>query len=177
MKKVQFGCGANRLDGWENYDAEIDIRNPLPQQNGEVDFIFLEHLLEHITQKEAYRFIGECHRILKPGGVVRIVIPDLKKIYEGSNPDYLAFISQFFSAGTVMTTKQAVENIIFNHNHESYWNAELLVTLLSVFGFRCSIERYRKSRVKELNDIDGHWKLLGLERCIMESIVVEAVKI
>ncbi len=177
MKKIQFGCGANRLDGWENFDAEIDIRRTLPQHNDEVDFIFLEHLLEHITQKEAYRFIEECYRVLKVGGVMRIVIPDLKKIYEGSNSDYLGFISMFFPAGKVMTTKEAVENIIFNHNHETYWNADLLITLLSILGFRCSIERYRESRIKELNDIDGHWKLMGLDRCIMESVVVEAVKI
>jgi len=177
MKKIQFGCGANRLEGWENFEAEVDITKPLPQKESEVDFIFIEHLLEHITQKDAYNFLKECHRVLKLDGVIRIVIPDLRKIYEGCNQDYLNFISVFFPAGTKMKLQDAIEAIIFKHNHQSYWNSELLVTVLSIIGFKCSIERYRESRMPELQDIDGHWKVMGFERCLMESIVIEAMKI
>ena len=177
MKKVQLGTGSNLLEGWENRELDADIRKPLPYLDNEVDLILIEHVLEHITQKEAYNFFLECRRVLKVGGTIRIIIPDLKKIYEGCNQDYLSFIGVFFPAGQILTVKDAIEAIIFKHNHESYWSSDLLITILSIVGFKCSIERYRESRIPELRDVDGHWKLMGLDRCIMESVVVEASKI
>ena len=40
------------------------------------DFVCSEHFLEHLFIDEALELLKECHRILKPGGVVRIVTPD-----------------------------------------------------------------------------------------------------
>ena len=58
MKKIQFGSGGKDcfIDGWENYDIDIDIRKPLPFENNSVDFVMAEHLIEHVTQHDAYLF-------------------------------------------------------------------------------------------------------------------------
>jgi len=73
MRKIQFGCGGNRLNGWENYDYEIDISKPLPFNNDSVDAILAEHVLEHINIHQAWNFIEECYRILKKDAVKSII--------------------------------------------------------------------------------------------------------
>ena len=70
MKKINFGCGGNFLEGWENYDAEVDITKPLPFEDSSTDFILAEHVYEHIKPREGILFLRECHRILKPTGVI-----------------------------------------------------------------------------------------------------------
>jgi len=81
MKKVQFGSGLNILDGWENTDfPKVDVTKPLAYQNSSVDRIFHEHMLEHIDEVDGFKFLKECYRILKPGGIMRIVVPSIDGI-------------------------------------------------------------------------------------------------
>jgi SAM-dependent methyltransferase len=58
----------------------VDIRKRLPLRNGSVKFVYCSHVLEHLERWEALRVLRECHRILMPGGSVRIVVPDLATI-------------------------------------------------------------------------------------------------
>lgn len=55
----------------------MDIRSPLPFEDGSVSHVFSEHVIEHIERDEALRLLIECRRVLRPGGVVRITTPDL----------------------------------------------------------------------------------------------------
>ncbi len=57
--KLHVGCGNNRLPGWLNYDKGVDIRRPLPFPDDSMDFVFAEHVVEHITAREAWRFLRE----------------------------------------------------------------------------------------------------------------------
>ena len=94
MKKLHLGCGKIYFDGWINIDSDSDeadlkhdLRNPLPYENNSVDFIYNEHFIEHLTVKEGLRFLSECFRVLKKGGVLRIAGPSL---------DYIMFHYFFF---------------------------------------------------------------------------------
>lgn len=85
--KLHLGCGAHQLPGWVNIDSTPipgclchDLRNPLPQQSGTVDFIFNEHFIEHLTREESRRLLTECYRVLKPGGVIRISTPSISTL-------------------------------------------------------------------------------------------------
>lgn len=87
--KLHLGCGTVRLDGWVNIDlhtpqADIhwDIRRPLPFPAGAARFVYHEHVIEHITLEEAVRCLADWHRVLEPGGVVRIATPDLQYLVE-----------------------------------------------------------------------------------------------
>jgi len=74
--KLHFGCGRNILEGWLNLDLPgTNVAKPLQFEDGTVDFIFHEHLLEHLDEVDGFNFIKECHRILNPGGVLRITCP------------------------------------------------------------------------------------------------------
>lgn len=89
MTKLNFGCGSCKLAGWVNVDIDpanqpevvSDLRAArLPWTDESVGFIHMEHFFEHIPKEAGQRLLGECRRMLRPGGVVRISGPDLQKI-------------------------------------------------------------------------------------------------
>jgi len=61
------------VHGFKRYD----ISKGLPFSNEEVDYIYTSHMLEHLTSEKADFVLKECHRVLKKGGIVRILVPDL----------------------------------------------------------------------------------------------------
>lgn len=81
MVKVQFGSGPRKISGWQNLDKKgHDVREKLKFDDNSVDFIFHEHLIEHLDEVDGYNFLKECYRILKPNGVMRISCPDISGI-------------------------------------------------------------------------------------------------
>lgn len=86
--RLNIGCGTDYKAGWINIDNNSDrniqrldlrwdLRRPLPFPDNSVDFIFNEHLIEHLTVEEGQAAIRDFMRVLKPGGVLRIATPDL----------------------------------------------------------------------------------------------------
>lgn len=57
----------------------VDIRKKLPFNDNSVDYIYCSQVVEHLYLYDLGRFISECVRVLKPGGVMRILTPDLNK--------------------------------------------------------------------------------------------------
>jgi SAM-dependent methyltransferase len=58
----------------------------IPHDRASVDVVYSSHMIEHLDRWEAERFLAECRRVLKPGGILRIVVPDLRITLR----DYLA---------------------------------------------------------------------------------------
>lgn len=58
----------------------VDIRKGLPLADESVTFIYCSHVLEHLERWEARRVLSEARRVLLPGGVIRIAVPDLAHI-------------------------------------------------------------------------------------------------
>jgi predicted SAM-dependent methyltransferase len=80
--KLNIGCGTFLKPGFLNVDyrpeadLRLDLRQPLPFPNGVFELVFSEHFLEHLKYpEEASRFVGDCQRILRPGGVISISVP------------------------------------------------------------------------------------------------------
>jgi len=82
---VNIGAGDCGLEGWVNMDAFKckgvnclwDPRDKLPFDDNSVKGIFSEHFFEHIHYtEEAPGFLQECHRVLQPGGTLRVIVPD-----------------------------------------------------------------------------------------------------
>jgi len=53
-----------------------DLRRPVPLPDGAVGRILSEHFLEHLAPGELPGVLAECHRLLKPGGLFRLAVPD-----------------------------------------------------------------------------------------------------
>jgi len=56
-----------------------DLRKGIPFEDGSVDAVYHSHVLEHIDRSEVPGFLAEVLRVLKPGGVHRVVVPDLER--------------------------------------------------------------------------------------------------
>jgi SAM-dependent methyltransferase len=86
MKLLNFGCGATFHEDWDNIDLVSfapavrahDIRKNLPYVDEYFDACYSSHTIEHMKKHEAISVIDECYRILKPQGIIRIVVPDLE---------------------------------------------------------------------------------------------------
>lgn len=129
----------NRFVFW-NFDRG------LPFDDGSIDFIFSSHLLEHLPRPSAQRLVAEIARVLKPGGIVRIGVPDLAiamRLYQqGAKEDAL----EYFFTGEAG----------YNHQHHYMYDEELLTKLLQANGLvdvrRCE---YRQGRVPDLEVLDN----------------------
>ncbi|MGI0492178.1 class I SAM-dependent methyltransferase [Alkalinema pantanalense CENA528] len=88
MQLVNIGCGQTFHPDWVNLDlmpsaAEVrsfDIRRGLPFADRTCDVCYSSHVLEHLQPVQASFLITEAFRVLKPGGILRIVVPDLEQI-------------------------------------------------------------------------------------------------
>lgn len=89
-KKVNLACGGiyvNHSD-WINLDyspigdgvIQADLLGTLPFKQGSVSLVYSSHFLEHIPRAKVRPFLSECFRILEPGGVIRLVLPDLEQM-------------------------------------------------------------------------------------------------
>jgi SAM-dependent methyltransferase len=57
-----------------------DLRRGLPFEAESYDAVYHSHVLEHLTPSHAAIMMHECYRVLRPGGIVRVVVPDLEGI-------------------------------------------------------------------------------------------------
>ena len=88
MKLLNLGCGATFHPEWINLDAAPaapavrahDLAEPLPFPAGHFQAVYASHVLEHFAPEDGLRLLRECLRVLAPGGIVRIVVPDLETI-------------------------------------------------------------------------------------------------
>lgn len=62
---------------WPASIETYDVRKKLPFADSSIDYVYTSHFLEHISYADAHRLVKEIFRLLKPCGVVRIVVPDL----------------------------------------------------------------------------------------------------
>jgi predicted SAM-dependent methyltransferase len=75
------------LPGWLNTDIEpgpaevyLDATQRFPFADGTVQYIFGEQLIEHLTFEDGLEMLRECHRVLAPGGKLRLATPDLDRL-------------------------------------------------------------------------------------------------
>ncbi len=89
MKKfLNVGCGNRFHPDWVNVDLSPldnsvithDLSQGIPFSDGSFEVVYHSHVLEHIPRNQAKTFIQECYRVLKPKGILRVVVPDLESI-------------------------------------------------------------------------------------------------
>jgi predicted SAM-dependent methyltransferase len=174
MRKLQLGTGDNVRPGWLNTDmvdhgrqheiVYLDARKPFPLPDGSFDLVFSEHMIEHLSYAEGLRCLRECHRILRPGGRVRLATPSLSRIaqlYEDNLTDlqrrYIRWSTDsFVDHSDGYEPGFVLNNFVRSWGHEFIYDERTLRRALQSVGF-VDIE---EQRVGE----SGEPGLAGLER-------------
>lgn len=193
IKKLQIGCGKNILDGWLNTDLNpttynvlsLDAKKKFPFANNTFDYIFFEHLLEHLEYHEGVKLIQECFRILKPKGKIRISTPDLKFLIKLYNQKKTKFQKEYIYWATnkflpvikIYRDVFVINNFFRSWNHKFIYDFELIKYTLRRSGFinikKCKVV---KSNNPNLQDLESHGRVIGNKFNELESLVVEATK-
>ncbi|NJL55953.1 methyltransferase domain-containing protein, partial [bacterium] len=85
---LNLGCGSCFHADWTNVDSRAvsqdvityDLRQGIPFPDDSFTVVYHSHLLEHLPKSAAEPFLRECYRVLEPGGILRVVVPDLEQI-------------------------------------------------------------------------------------------------
>lgn len=84
FKKLHLGCGPKHIPGFYHVDIldypNVDRQAPVTDlsfiEDNQVELIYAAHLLEHFSRAEFFAVLAEWFRVLEPGGVLRLAVPD-----------------------------------------------------------------------------------------------------
>lgn len=189
VRRLQLGCGKNPRVGWLNADlfpaqkevVRVDVRRPLPFGDACFDFIFTEHLIEHIAWTDAERLVAECSRVLRPGGILRIATPDLRFLLGILGSERSALQDSYVAWTTERHIPWAprIDPVIFANNFVRDWghlfihDESSLRLLLESAGFQgFARSEIGRSIHPDLNGLENEGRMPeGFLR--LETIVVE----
>lgn len=160
---VHLGAGGHHLRGWINVDvlpagADVlaDFAKPLPFRSASVDYVHSEDLLEHLDVEAGKGLLAECHRVLRPKGVMRILTPDLRalveRVYLRRESDHISWCNTHLSADGPCEGLNM--HLRMNGEHRFVYDEERLVEVLRSLGFQVRRVRFNRSPVPELRYLD-----------------------
>lgn len=180
--KLHLGCGKRYIPGFLHIDLanfpHIDYRRNVGDLSifpaNHVDLIYASHVLEYFDRQEAVGVLKEWFRVLKPGGTLRLAVPDFEaliKVYE-MDRDLHKILGPLY--GRLIVSGES--NTIFYH--KTVYDFDSLKTLLESVGFT-DVHRY-DWRETIHRDYDDHSQAyiphMDKEHGLLISLNVEAVK-
>jgi predicted SAM-dependent methyltransferase len=155
------------------------LRKRLPWSDNSFDAVFSSHLLEHLHRQEALSLLKEAHRVLVPGGLCRMLVPDLR-----------AIVIEYMNEGTVegdvgvaddparrMCRRLLMRNetpprrgMLYRaytamtdfHDHKWMYDGPSLVKLMSEAGFvECSQRGFLQSDIPHLDKVESPGRVLN----------------
>lgn len=166
LLKINLGSGHWKLEGWVNVDIDpdsepdvlADLSGPLPFDDGVAGYMHTEDFIDQLDLPGARRFLLECHRILAPGGVIRILTPDveqLARMYLESPGELLSLWKRNVPVGLELNTAAEVLNLGMRFaGHTFLYDETTLSRLLQECGFEPRRCRFNHSDETELCGID-----------------------
>jgi predicted SAM-dependent methyltransferase len=150
--KLNIGCGVHVLTGWLNTDYNpelpsvmyLDARRRFPFSEGTFDYIFSEHVIEHISYRDGMNMLTECFRVLKNSGKIRISTPDLAFLVDLTRPDksdlqraYIKWASNAFTPGVPDDNEVfVINNFVRNWGHTFIYDEKTLRGAMTNAGFK-----------------------------------------
>ena len=199
---IQFGCGLSTVEGWRNFDASPtlrakrlpvlglllkrvgapfpanaefgDVTRRLPVPDGAARLVYCSHVLEHLPLDGFRAALVETRRVLRAGGVFRLVVPDLEVLVDAyrSNPSDDAAVT--FVRDTILgqETRPAgfagsVRDLLGNSQHRWMWDYRSMAAELRDAGFtdirRAQFGDNPDPALAEIEEEDRWTDCLGVE--------------
>jgi len=176
---------------WSSNVVVHDVRRGLPFASNSLEAIYASHLLEHLHLVEAKRLLSECHRVLLPAGVLRVVVPDLRAIVMQYVNDVdqtaAALAADAMSAADKLNhallfrrPEPPPRNIVLRlyaafgdfHSHKWMYDSDSLIRYLKQAGLVSVCERkFHDSQIEGIANIEAAERVLN-----GAGICVEGVK-
>jgi predicted SAM-dependent methyltransferase len=196
VQKLHIGCGGNLLPGWLNADflpesrdvLHIDATKPFLFPNDAFDYVFSEHMIEHISYHHGVKMLEECRRVLNPDGKIRISTPDLAflvNLYrEDKSPlqtQYINWAARTFIPGVPAVHETfVINNFVRDWGHTFIYDEITLRTAMMRAGFvnivRCDLQ---ESEDPALCNLENETRMppgfLRLETLTLEGEVSELI--
>jgi|HubBroStandDraft_1064217.scaffolds.fasta_scaffold00439_4 predicted SAM-dependent methyltransferase len=148
--KLHIGGGWCRLDGWLNTDLDVipdvmqmDATKRFPFGDGTFHYVYTEHMIEHVSYPQGTYMLRECHRVMRKGGVIRVITPDLAAVMELYGGDlsadqkkYLSWFCQTFVPAEYPANAVAAINAMFRlWGHQFIYDEATLADAMRAAGF------------------------------------------
>lgn len=192
VRKLHLGAGPGSPQGWLSTDVTpqsdavvcLDATERFPIADGTFDYVFSEHMIEHLSWPAGLAMLRECNRVLRPGGTIRVATPDLAVLlglYRAkagpAGERYVRWITDHCLPG-IRTYRAAfvINNAFRSWGHQFLYDGELLELALAEAGF-ANIRRSAcgDSTDAELRGIETHGRNVGDEEmAAFETMVFEA---
>jgi predicted SAM-dependent methyltransferase len=157
----------------ENNVVYMNLNRRWTYRSNSVDIVYASHLFEHLSRASADLFLKESYRCLKPGGVIRIVVPDLYKIckryietFETTNEadptEFIMWAINMHREGQYGNNiswwkKMVLEWQGYPHQHKFMYDEKSLTARLKVHGFTSirSLSYGESHYISEIKDVEG----------------------
>lgn len=165
---------------WNVRPLVHDLTKPLPFEANSVSAIYGSHVLEHLYLREAQTLLQDCLRVLKPGGVIRMVVPDLQTMvaqYFESKSRSGDYSNQATSPADFLNERLGFRNpvrpqgnFVFKlysnwkdfHSHKYMYDSESLVRYIAVAGFVDVEEKgYCESDIPGIGEVEREDRVLN----------------
>lgn len=163
---LRFMCKKMKLIGKDNlefikYAKDNGIKfgdcKKIPVADSSAEIVYSSHMCEHLYQSELKMFFKEAYRVLKDGGVLRIVIPDiairLKRYEKDGDADRLLKSLHFMDNREKMNRRTFLKFIIFgNRDHKWMYDSSSFKTFFEKNipeNFECYVLEAGKTKIKD----------------------------
>lgn len=145
-KKLNLGCGPNPKPGWINIDLfdsgadlRLDLREQWPFADMTISHVYSEHVFEHFElHKEVAHFLSEAHRVLRPGGLFDVGVPDTEwplRAYRNPADSYWSHVKMIDPAWCETQLDHINYHFRQGTEHKYAWDYETLAKTLQRFRF------------------------------------------
>ncbi len=191
--KLHIGCGENILSDWLNSDIfvysdrilHLDATDTFPFPSETFDYIFSEHMIEHISYLNGLSMLNECHRVLRNNGKIRISTPDLQFLIDLYRDEKSELQREYIKWTTDNYIKSApyyndtfvINNFVRDWGHLFIYDEKTLRSSLEKAGFteivRCDLNESKDESFRNLENEKRMPK--GFVK--LESFTLEGTKI
>ena len=167
--KLELGSEKKGENGFTTIDyMNGDIRHNLlkaiPLENSIVDEIYSSHTLEHFSFNDIIFIIHECRRILKPGGKLKICVPNAKLYIESyiNNKNFSEKKNWYKPA--ITDTGSYIDQLNYvaylNGQHKFLFDNQNLVNILKMCGFKnANLRDFEKEVDRQDRDYESIYAL------------------